>query len=100
MGHRQGVRKLQSGFSRRLTPHELDRGYVFVSKDKHLVEVLEIKGFEVELNGETFPNRRLDVSGRFSVPRRVLQAIGASHDLRFTLASRRKLIMQQEHLHT
>jgi hypothetical protein len=90
MGYRQGVSRLRNGFVRCLTPHELRRGYVFVSNDRRLAEVLEANDFEVEIAGQTFPRRRLDVSGRFHVPRKVLENIGTSQELRFSLASSQK----------
>lgn len=98
MGRRQGVRRLQSGFDRYLTPHELKRGYVFVSNDKHLSEILDVRAFDVDITGQTFRGRRLDVSGRFHVPRRVLQDIGTLQRLRFSLTSRQGLRVERVHL--
>ena len=100
MGYRQGVNRLQNSFIRCLTPHELNRGYVLVSNDKHLAEVLDIKNFEVEIKGQTFLKRRLDVSGRFHVPCRVLEDIGTSQRLRFRLASKQKLKIERVDLGT
>jgi hypothetical protein len=95
MGYKQGVSRLRNGFIRCLTRHELNRGYVFISNDKRLDEVLDTKDFEVEIGGQTFPKRRLDVSGRFHVPRKVLENIGTAQKLRFHLASRQMLKIQQ-----
>lgn len=96
MGHRQGVNRLRNGFVRCLTPHELNRGYVFVSNDKRLTEVLDTKDFEVDVEGQTFTKRRLDVSGRFHVPRKILENIGTAQRLRFSLASRQRLKLKIE----
>lgn len=95
MGYRQGVSRLQNSFVRCLAPHELKRGYIFVSSDKHLAEVLDTENFAAEIEGQTFPKRRLDVSGRFHVPRKVLEDIGTSQSLRFSLASRRNLKIER-----
>lgn len=95
MGRRQGVIRLQNGFVRCLTPHEIRRGYIFVSNDKQLGQVLDTEGFEAEIAGQAFPNRRLDVSGRFHVPRRVLEHIGTSQRLRFNLAAKQRLKIER-----
>jgi len=91
MGYNQGVSKLRGGFVRSLTPHEVKRGYVFISNDKNLPTILETSDFKVEIGGRSFFSRRLDVSGRFHVPRRALESIGTGQKLRFSLVSRQTL---------
>jgi len=91
MAYNQGVIRLRSGFVRRLAPHEVKRGYVFISLDKNLPTILETSNFEVEIGGGTFCSRRLDVSGRVHVPLRILESIGTAQKLRFSLVSRQTL---------
>ena len=91
MGYNQDVNRLSKGFVRCLAPHEIKRGYVFISNNKNLPTILETNDFEVEIGGTTFPSRRLDVSGRVHAPRRILESIGATQKLRFSLAPRQML---------
>lgn len=91
MGYNQGVSRLREGFVRCLAPHEVKRGYIFISNDKNLPTILETSDFKVEVGGEPFSSRRLDVSGRVHVPRKVLESIGTVQKLRFSLASRQTL---------
>ncbi len=98
MGTRQGVKRLREGIKRSLTPHELARGYVFISNDRHLDEVLDTRNFSVEVEGCSFPSRKLDVSGRFHIPRQYLEKIGKDNDVSITLISKNKL--QINVLHT
>ena len=87
MGKNQGVTRLRAGFSRCLTRHEIDRGYVFISLDKHLYEALDVNNFDVTINGDTYHNRRISVSGRFHVPSRILAALGTKRTIQFELVS-------------
>ena len=91
MGYNQGVSRLRGAFVRSLTPHEVKRGYIFISTDKNLPTILETNDFEVEIGGAIFSSRRLDVSGRVHVPRRILESIGTVRKLRFSLVSRQML---------
>ena len=95
MGYRQGASRLRNNFVRCLTPHELKRGYVFVSNDERLAEVLDTKDFEAKIEGQSFPKRRLDVSGRFHAPRKVLENLGTAQKLRFSLASKQMLKIER-----
>ncbi len=74
MAAHQGRKRLAIGVRRALTQHELIRGYVFVSKDKDLNEVLNTSSFILKLGEKSFPNRRIDVSGRVHVLRTELSA--------------------------
>ena len=74
MGVHQGRRRLLKGVSRPLTVHEYQRGYVFISKDRDLNEVLN-PPFNVDVAGTIVSGRRVDVSGRVHIPRGVLNAI-------------------------
>jgi hypothetical protein len=91
MGTRQGVKRLREGIKRPLTPHELARGYVFISNDKHIDEILDTRNFSVEVEGLSIPSRRLDVSGRVHIPRQYLEKIGIQNNIGITLASKNKL---------
>ena len=91
MATRQGVKRLREGIKRSLTPHELARGYVFISNDRHLDEVLDTHNFSIEVEGLSFPSRRLDVSGRVHIPRQYLENIGMENNIGITLVSKNKL---------
>lgn len=91
MDYNQGVGRLRGGFVRSLAAHEVKRGYIFISNDKNLPTILETSNFKVEIGGETFSSRRLDVSARVHVPRRVLESVGTAQKLRFSFMSRQTL---------
>lgn len=94
MPRRQGIRRLNQGIVRRLTPHELKRGYIFISNDKHLSEVLDIENFEVEIAGRLYSSRRIDVSGRVHIPLVFLRTIGAEQKIQIDLVSQKKVRMK------
>lgn len=91
MAKYQGNQKLLRSYIRTFKPHETQRGYVFISKDKHLPDILETKSFEVQLGSHTFSSRRIDKFGRIQIPKRYLIALGTDKRLRFSLVSRTKL---------
>ena len=86
-----GVIRLNRGVKRPLTPHEIARGYVYVSQDKHLSDLLDIDNFTVEIAKQTIKNKRLDVSGRVHVPRVILEAIGIKQHVTIKVVSKTKL---------
>jgi hypothetical protein len=87
----QGARRLAAGFTRRLTPSELKRGYVFISNDTSLSDILDTQNFDVEIQGKVLPNRRIDGSGRILVPRDLLRGPKPEQLWSFQLTSRTKL---------
>jgi len=94
MGLNQGVKRLSCGIVRRLSRHELARGYVFISLDKHLSKILDTKDFEVEIAGEICPRRRIDSQGRVQIPKRLLKNIGTTEEVHIRLVSRKRLNME------
>jgi hypothetical protein len=87
VAYRQGVNRLRHGIIRNLTPHELNRGYVFISKDKALTEILDINNFDVQIGKEVIRSRKIDVSGRVHIPRKFLANIGTARQVRIGLAT-------------
>jgi len=75
-----------------LTPHERSRGYVYVSKDAAVNEILDVNCFIAEVVGKSFPNRRLDVSGRVHIPKTQLDALGDG-EVKIKVVSRTLLVI-------
>lgn len=86
-----GLIRLNRGVKRPLTPHEIVRGYVYVSKDKHLSDLLDVGSFTVEIAKQTLKDKRLDVSGRVHVPRGILESIGLKQHVTIKVVSKTKL---------
>ena len=57
------------GITRALTLHEIARGYIYVSQDRKLKEILDTTEFTVRIGNTKLENKRIDVSGRVHVPR-------------------------------
>ena len=74
-----------------LTRHELNRGYVYVTQDRELPEILDVEDFSVEINGTLIESRRISVSGRVHVRRRILEAIGTSTPVTIRVVSQKML---------
>ena len=91
MGIRQGVRRLRKGITRTLTRHELNRGYVYVTQDRELPEILNVKNFAVEIDGTLIEGRRISVSGRVHVKKGILGGIGTSSPVTIRVVSQRML---------
>ena len=64
----QGKIRMKAGITRPLTRHEFSRGYIYISKDKTLSDILDVENFTAEVIGVPFHNRRIDVSGRLHIP--------------------------------
>lgn len=86
-----GIIRLNRGVKRPLTRHEIARGYIYVSRDKHLNDLLNIENFTVEIAKQTITDKRLDVSGRVHIPRTILEAIGLKQHITIKVASKTKL---------
>jgi hypothetical protein len=91
MGRNQGVIRLKQGIVRNLTPHELARGYLYISQDKHLREILDVDDFEVAMGGEVCSRRAIDSYGRVQIPVRLLRDIGTARKADIVLVSRKRL---------
>ena len=93
MGLNQGKNRLKRGIVRYLTPHEIKSGYVFISLDKHLSDILDVTDFEVHIFGRVFESRRIDVSGRVSISAILLKDIGPRRSLRIKRITRKRIDM-------
>jgi len=71
MGKKQGLNNLTKGFQRELTQSELSRGYLFISKDKEVIELLK-EGFNVFIDKVQLKNKKLDNSGRTVLGKQIL----------------------------
>lgn len=96
MGVREGVNRLLKGVSRPLTIHEFNRGYVFVSMDIHLPEVLHVGNFDVDFNGTIVAKRRIDVSGRVHVSRKLLRTVDEAQTMNIKIVSKNRLEIKAE----
>ncbi len=90
----QGRKRLRAGVRRPLTPHEWRRGYVYVSQDPTLEEILDTQCFTVVVAGKAIPNRRTDVSGRVHIPPSDLDALGHG-DVIIKVNSQRQLVISK-----
>jgi len=91
MAPNQGVKRLKQGIFRNLSPHELARGYVYISMDKNLDDILDTNDFEVEIAGEVCSCRKIGSYGRVQIPIRLLKHIGTTGNMRIKLISRKRL---------
>jgi len=73
MGANQGIYKFSSGFSRKLTSSELNRGYLFVSLDKNIKNIHELK---ILVNKTKVLYKNIDNSGRVYVGKKIVDEIG------------------------
>ncbi len=73
MGLNQGYNKYIQGYSRYLTKSEIDRGYLFISKDK---KIKSIPNLAVRIDDKLY-TKPLDSSGRIFVRLSLLQKIGS-----------------------
>jgi len=95
MGPRQGVRRWKRGFTRRLTPSESRRGYLFISKDKAFSELIDVNRFEIDVEDCILPNRSLDSHGRVYLGLTLTQDLGSGTLLRFGVHSPSRLIVRR-----
>lgn len=73
MGLNQGYIKYTQGYSRHLTKSELERGYLFISKDK---KINSIPNLSVRIDSKSY-TKPVDSSGRIFVGALVLHKIGS-----------------------
>lgn len=67
-----GVRDLRRGRVRRLTRSDIDRGYVFVSKDLRIGDALDIADFTAIAWGVVLEHRHLSSAGRVFIPKELM----------------------------
>lgn len=70
----QGIRRVARGITRPLSKSEIDRGYVFLTWDRRIGELLEVDSFSVDWLGVQLECRRLN-RGRFQVPRSLVSGL-------------------------
>ena len=70
MAQYQGLKKLQRGDRRKLTPSEAKKGYFFITNDKAAHKILGEK-FDCEIDGVKLTERKIDKSGRITIGRKV-----------------------------
>ena len=90
MEHEQALRRLSKGIERDLTPHEMRRGYVFISNDRSVPRVIDDQYLDVEIARHLYPSRRMGVSGWVHIPRRFSYIAGLAQDLRIEIVSKKK----------
>jgi len=90
----QGFTRLRKGIVRTIYPHEMRRGYLFLSMDRSLTKILDTSDFEVAVSGQVYPSRHLDAWGRFSIPAESLRRIGTSNEIRIAVSSKKRLDVQ------
>lgn len=94
MAARQGIKKLSAGIERALTAHEFARGYVFISLDRDLNDILNVDDFTATVDGVDFPGRRISSSGRVAIPRSFLNGRPRlKRTVRIELRSRQHLVI-------
>jgi len=85
MARSQGIKRLKTGFVRKLIKPELDGGYLFLSRDKTLVGVLNPDDFNVNIFGQKLEHCHLDRYGRFQVPTSLLKKLSVGQLMMFQL---------------
>ena len=96
MGIHQGLNRLLAGVTRPLTPHEMIRGYVYISQDPTVGDSLG-SPFEVDVNGIIIEAKRLDVSGRVHILRKYLEPVGPPRTVTIRLAAPKRLEIKVAH---
>ena len=76
MSKYQGRNRLISGFSKKLNIHEIARGYIFLTRDPSLTDILRLDNFDVILDGTRIKDRSIDAYGRSWLPRETLKVMG------------------------
>jgi len=74
MGKNQGLNRLSNGVKRKVTASEVNRGYLFISKDKS-VEGLLGEEFDTIIYDQIFKYRSIDSSGRIYVGREIMKRL-------------------------
>lgn len=74
---------------RPLTPSEIERGYMYLSTDKRLSDVLDTERFDLDFCGKLFVNRRIDKWGRFQASTTAIRAVPSDARVSISIADRR-----------
>jgi hypothetical protein len=91
MSSRQGINRIQNGIIRKLNKAELTRGYIFLTRDLAIEEILRVSDFDVKIIGKTLNNRKLDKYGRFMVPRKLMENMNGQQHYKFSVLSKKIL---------
>lgn len=83
--------RFEKGPTRKLTKSEAKRGYLYIAKDKHLKDFLNVDEFDVDIDGVIIKSRKVDSHGRVQIPSENLRRIGAWQIIRTSLVSRNKI---------
>lgn len=75
MPRSQVPRLVEGKVFRRLSPSEAERGYIYLSTDKRLREVLDTECFHLDFCGKRFANRRIDKWGRLQASTTAIRAV-------------------------
>lgn len=60
----EGYNKLHAGYLRNITQSEMKRGYLFVSKDSAVREIVRNNSLELFIDGESYGMKCIDKHGR------------------------------------
>lgn len=85
------VSRLREGYIKHLSVSEVKRGYVFISREQQLHEVLCTKEFEVKIADKLIFARKIDKYGRIQVPCTILPEIRTNQPLYFVVVSKKRL---------
>ena len=91
MGKNQGLYRIKKGIERRLTKSEVKRGYLFISVDRSLKELINTDNFTLEIDGKELESRKIDKYGRVQIPRNTLREIGLEKEIIIEIASKDKM---------
>jgi len=89
MGSGQGLLRIARGIVRPLTRYEAQRGYIYLTRDRRLSEVLDTERFDLDFCGKLFPNRRIDKWGRFQASTTAIRAVPSGARVSISIADRR-----------
>lgn len=89
--------RLRGGYVRHLSPSEVKRGYVYISREQQLHEILCTNDLELKIADKLIASRKIDRYGRIQVPCSILRELGTNQPLHFVVVSRNRLeIMPSE----
>ena len=72
MAANQGINKFTRGFERKLTASEMGRGYLFISLDR---KVKSISNLKILINNSVYINKEIDNSGRIGIGKEIIRDI-------------------------
>ena len=88
---RATIARWREGFIRRLCPSEVNRGYVYISRNKELQDLLCVDNFEVKIAETLLVARRIDGHGRIQIPCKLLRELGSNKLLQFEIVSKDRM---------